>query len=200
MITRRLEDWNKQMSTGRAWLLLFILVALHILSFLDRFIILLMVDPLRHQFGVSDFQIGLLHGAAFGLFYATFAIPLRWLTDRIQRRWLICEGVFIWSLATLASGLAHTFPQLFVARLFIGAGEAALVPAAYSMLSDAFPRHRHASALAIFAAAVPVGAASALAIGGVLVQVVTGLQMDVPIFGVVRDWQLAFSFLERPEL
>jgi MFS family permease len=184
-----------QMSTGRAWLLLIILVALHILSFLDRFIILLIVDPIRQQFGVSDFQIGMLHGAAFGLFYATFAIPLGWLTDRVQRRWLICAGVFIWSLATMASGLAQTFSQLFVARLFVGAGEAALVPAAYSMLSDAFPQQRLASAFAIFAAAAPVGAASALAIGGLLIEAVTGSSMELPAFGIIRDWQIAFFIL-----
>ncbi len=186
------------MTTRRAWMLLVILIILHLLSFLDRFIILLMVGPIKAEFGVSDFQIGALHGAAFGIVYAVFALPLGWLADRAQRRLVIFAGVLIWSLATAASAFAGSFSHLFLARLMVGVGEAALVPAAYSMLSDAFPRHRLALALAIFAAAVPVGASCAIALGGVLVAAVDGIIVYVPLLGAVRDWHVAFLVLGLP--
>lgn len=186
------------MSHPRAWMLLIVLIALHMLGFLDRFIILLMVGPIKAEFGVSDVQIGLLHGAAFGLVYAVFALPLGWLADRIDRRKVIFGGVLIWSLATVASAFAHSYEQLFAARLLVGIGEAALVPAAYSMLSDAFPKSRLAFAAAIFAAAVPVGAAAAIAVGGVLLDAVAGHSLILPLLGTISDWHLAFLILGVP--
>src|SRR3546814_11986267 len=91
-----------------AWAMLAVLIGLLMLSFIDRQIISLMVDPIRADLGVDDFQISLLQGAAFGIFYVLCGLPIGWLVDRFSRRWVIWAGVTIWSLSTEASGLADS--------------------------------------------------------------------------------------------
>src|SRR3546814_9845397 len=125
-----------------AWAMLAVLIGLLILSFIDRQIISLMVDPIRADLGVDDFQISLLQGAAFGIFYVLCGLPIGWLVDRFSRRWVIWAGVTIWSLCTAASGLADSYWMRLIARIGVGAGEAALPTAAYSMIPDLLPRKR----------------------------------------------------------
>src|SRR3546814_12883367 len=107
-----------------AWAMLAVLIGLLILSFIDRQIISLMVDPIRADLGVDDFQISLLQGAAFGIFYVLCGLPIGWLVDRFSRRWVIWAGVTIWSLSTAASGLADSYWMLLIARIGVGEGEA----------------------------------------------------------------------------
>ena len=119
----------------------------YIFSFVDRQILALMIEPIKRDLGLSDTQFSLLHGLAFSLFYA-FGIPIALLADRYSRPRIIAIGVAFWSLATAVCGLSRNFAQMFLARIGVGVGEAALSPATYSMLSDMFPRDRLGRAVA----------------------------------------------------
>ena len=117
-------------SAGSAWYAVAILVVAFIFSFIDRIIIALLVEPIKSDLGVSDFGIGMLQGLAFAVFYALVGIPIGRWADRYSRRWIIGVGIFLWSIMTAACGLARNFWQLFLARVGVGIGEAALSPAA----------------------------------------------------------------------
>ncbi|MEI9926936.1 MAG: MFS transporter [Sphingomonas sp.] len=136
------------------------------LSLLDRGVLNLLVDPIRRDLGASDVQISLLQGFAFVTFYCVCGIPLGWLADRASRRRLIFLGVLTWSLATASCGLAQNYGQLLAARFMVGAGEAALLPAAYSMISDLFPRHKVTTAIGIFSLGAVAGSGLSSVIGG----------------------------------
>ena len=125
-------------SDAYAWYVTFVLSVASIVAFVDRQIINLQVEPIKQDLGISDTQISLLQGFAFVLFYAILAIPLGRLADTSNRKWVIGAGMFLWSLATIFCGLAKTYVQLFIARMFVGVGEATLSPAGFSMLSDYF--------------------------------------------------------------
>jgi MFS family permease len=181
-------------------LTLAILVALSALSQIDRSIISLMVGPISRDLGIDDVQIGLLQGLAFGLFYAAFGLPFGIAADRWSRRRLIFAGVVIWSLAAAACGLAANFHQLLAARFFVGAGEAALAPAAYSLISDIFPRRRLAGALAVFGIGAAVGAGVAMGLGGLLIDLLSVKDVTVPLLGAVRPWQAVFLATGTPGL
>ena len=111
----------------------------YIVSFVDRTILGLLIEPIKAELSLNDTQIGLVQGMAFGVFYAVMGLPLGWLADRTSRRGLIAVGAALWCAATAACGLASTFFQLFLARIAVGVGEAALSPAAMSIISDSFP-------------------------------------------------------------
>src|SRR3546814_68920 len=126
-------------SVRGAHYLLFTLTGACLLSFVDRFTLNVLLGSIKGSMHLSDAQIGLLVGFAFSAFYSVMAMPFGWIVDRWNRRNLILIGLVLWSIATAASGLATNFGQLLTARIFVGVGEATLMPAAYSMLSDAFP-------------------------------------------------------------
>jgi MFS family permease len=182
------------------WWTLAVLVGLSAVSYIDRQIISLMVGPIRADLNVSDFQISLLQGIAFALFFATFGLPLGWLVDRTQRRLVIFGGVVVWSLATAASGLATSFGHLFLARLMVGAGEAALAPAAYSMIADLFPKRRLAFALSIFNIGGATGSALAVFLGGMLITGLSQVSIALPGGEPLATWQIAFLSVGLPGL
>ena len=122
------EPTGEARVSGKAWLTLGILLAMLILSYLDRGIIALLVQPLRKDLHIDDVQVSLLYGMAFALFYAIFSFPLGWLADRTSRKGVIYFCISGWSLATTACGLAHTFMQFAVARFGVGIGEGACRP------------------------------------------------------------------------
>jgi MFS family permease len=122
-------------SRRRGWMTVGILLLLYAAAMLDRQILILMAEPIRRSLHIGDFEIGLLHGFAFVLLYATCSIPLGWAADRYSRRVVIFAGGIIWSLSCAASGLADTTGQLFVARMGVGFGEAALLPADFSLIT-----------------------------------------------------------------
>ena len=101
---------------------------------------------------MDDVHIALLQGLAFGIFYATVGLPLGLLADRISRRTLVTIGVLVWSLATIGGGFAASFGALFTSRLLVGLGEAALGPAAVSLIADLFPPDRRGRPLSVFLA------------------------------------------------
>jgi MFS family permease len=183
-------------SAGRAWWTVSVLTFTYIVSFVDRTILGLLIEPIKADLALSDTQIGLVVGMAFGLFYAVMGLPLGWLADRTSRRGLIAVGATLWCAATAACGLASTFVQLFVARIAVGVGEAALSPAAMSMISDSFPKERRGVPIGVYAAAAAAGAGIALIVGGTVIQLVSHQDvLHMPLIGAVARWQGAFLLI-----
>ena len=140
---------------------------LNLLNYLDRNLVSALVEPLRHEFGVSDLRIGLL-GTVFLVVY-TLAAPLFGaLGDRGVRTRVLAAGAVLWSIATSLSGFAQNFVMLLFARGVIGVGEAAYVTVSASLLADYFPRDRRARAFAVFYLAIPVGSALGFIVGGLM--------------------------------
>jgi MFS family permease len=186
-------------TSGRAWTMTILLSLAYVLSFVDRQILGLLIQPIKADMGLTDEHLGYLIGAAFALFYATIGVPMGWLADRKRRTWIVSAGIAIWSLATAASGLAQNFWHLFAARMAVGAGEATLSPCAMSMISDSFPPEKRGKPIALYSAALGVGSGLASIIGaGVLVWAKTSEGLMLPIVGQVAPWQFAFFVVGLP--
>lgn len=171
----------------------------YILSFVDRQILSLMVDPIRRDLQISDLQMGLLQGIAFALLYAVLGVPVGLMADRWPRKWIITTGVAFWSGATALCGLASNYPMLFAARMAVGMGEATLSPSAHSYLSDAYPRHKLARAMAIYSLGITLGGGLALMIGGTVIDLVgTSDAVSLGALGAVRPWQASFLIVASP--
>jgi MFS family permease len=186
---------------NRGWYTVAVLSIAYVFSFVDRSILTLLVGPIRADLGISDTQISLLHGFAFAFFYTLLGIPIASLADRSNRRNLIAVGIAFWSIATALCGLARSFWQLFLARVGVGVGEAALSPAAYSMIADSFPRDRLARAMSVYTLGAFAGIGLALIIGGaVIASVNTANEVLLPVVGAVRPWQVVFFLVGLPGL
>ncbi len=184
-----------------AWYVVFVLTLASIISYVDRQILAIMIGPVRRDLDISDTQVSLLIGAAFALFFTTLTLPIARLSDRYSRRTIIAVGIFFWSLMTLACGLAQRYSHLFVARMGVGVGEAALAPAAYSMMSDYFTRERLPLAVGVFQSATFVGTGIAYIAGGYLVEYLESIpSLSLPFIGEVRSWQVAFFIVSLPGL
>jgi len=173
-----------------------VLLAAYALSFLDRQILTLLVQPIKLDLGISDTEIGLLQGPAFGLFYATMGLPLGWLADRTHRVRLMAVAIAFWSAMTFASGFATEYWQLLLCRFGVGFGEAALVPAAVSLLADLFEPQRRALPVAVFTAGLAVGSGLSLILGGTLIAFATEGAAALPLIGGWfsghAPWQVVF--------
>lgn len=191
---------TKTGSGGRyAWFVVGILSLASIVSYIDRQIINLLVEPIKADLAINDTQIGLLQGFSFALFYAILALPLARLSDGGNRVRIISLGIICWSAATFFCGLATTFMMLFLARMFVGVGEATLAPSGYSILSDYFPKERAALAISIFTGSGFVGSGLAYMIGGVIIEELTKVgSISFPIVGVLAPWQMAFIAVSLP--
>ena len=185
---------------GYAWTVVAILVATAILSYTDRQVLSLLVDPIRHDLRISDTQISLLLGAAFAVVYGVAGIPLGYFADRTSRRNLIFAGIVVWSLATIACGFSRGFGEIFAARLFVGLGEAVLSPAAISLISDYFPPSRRGAAVGLFLSGIAMGSGVAILIGGgVLHAVDMGVLVGTPLAGRA-PWRLVLLLIGLPGL
>ncbi len=177
-----------------------VLIVVYVLNFLDRQILSILAERIKADLGVSDAQLGFLYGTAFAVFYAVFGIPLGRLADVWDRRRLIAWGLAFWSAMTAVSGLAQSFAQLALARVGVGVGEASATPAAYSMLSDCFPRRRRATVLALYSGGIYIGSGLGLGIGGWIVDGWDrAFVAAIPPFGL-RGWQVAFFAVGLPGL
>nr|WP_314437219.1 MFS transporter [uncultured Brevundimonas sp.] len=169
-----------------------VLMLFYAFAFLDRQILTLMVGPIRADLGISDFEISLLQGFAFAAFYAVFGLPVGWAVDRWSRRSIIFIGFVIWSLATASCGLARNFETIFLSRLLVGAGEAALLPAAFSILTDRVAPGRLAFNMSLFAIGAPIGAGASILMGGIVIQAMPAGGFVLPILGTLAPWQATF--------
>jgi len=184
-----------------AWYALFVLVIVYALNFIDRQILSILAEDIKRDLGLEDAQIGFLYGTAFAVFYALFGIPLGRLADSWYRGRVMAIGLALWSTMTALSGFATSFAMLAVARVGVGVGEAAASPAAYSMISDWFPKEKRATALSIYSSGLYIGGALSLPIGGF---VLSRWNMAYPDpttapLGLV-GWQAAFLAVGVPGL
>lgn len=191
-------DWPRP---AYSWYVVGVLLLAYTLSFVDRMILSLLVAPIRAALDISDTEVSLLIGLAFALFYTLLGLPIAWIADRWNRRNLIVSGVALWSAMTAACGFAGSYATLFLTRMGVGVGEAALSPAAYSMLSDMFPRDRLARAMAVYSIGVPLGSGVAMILGSFVVQAVLAAPMvDLPLIGPVEAWRTIFLWVAAPGL
>lgn len=168
------------------------------LSFLDRLVLALLIDPIRADLALSDSEVSLLVGAAFATCYVGFAFVFgRWV-DLHGRRNAVAVGITLWSLATAACGLANSFGKMFAARAAVGVGEASLNPAAYSMIADYFPTERRGVAMAIYACGASMGGGLAILLGGLVVQWAMDTRPCLPLMCGAEPWQIVFVVIGLP--
>lgn len=167
-----------EVTPGYRALVLAMLLLVYTFNFLDRQILGILVQPIKAELGLTDTQLGALGGIAFAMLYSTLAIPLALIADRTSRSWTITISLGVWSAFTALCGLATSFWQLFAFRIGVGVGEAGGVAPSYAMISDYFPPHKRAKALAIYSLGVPIGLAGGSILGGFIAATV--------------DWRTAF--------
>ena len=178
------------------WYVLFVLILAYILAYIDRTLLTLLVGPIRATLHITDLQLSLLSGLSFALFYSVLGIPIGRMVDTRSRRRIIMLGIACWSAMTALCGLSRSFGQLFLARMGVGVGEAALSPGAYSLLADIFPSCGLPRALSIYSAAIYVGSGLALIGGGALTALAPAL--SIPGIGTLEPWQSMFVLLGLP--
>jgi MFS family permease len=184
-----------------AWSVVAILCVVTTCAYLDRQLIYLFVEPMRRTIGLSDTQLGLIQGLAFAFFFSILGVPLGRLVDRHNRRNLIVMGVLVWSMMTMLSGFADGFWSLFAARAGVGAGEAILAPAAFSLLADTFESRMRGRAIAVVALSGTLGSGASFLIGGLILKAVPGdALVHLPLLGDRFGWQIAFLAAGAPGL
>lgn len=192
------EPWP---SSGQAWYAVFVLALGLMVTYLDRGILSLLVEPIKRDLHISDTQMSLLMGFAFVCFYLVVALPIARLVDYKSRRAILGVGTAIWSLTTAVSGLARTFGQLFFCRVGAGVGAACSSPASFSMLADLFPREKLSRAFAVLFFGMFLGEGIALIVGGGLASAFMRMSpRSWPLIGLLHGWQLTLIVIGLPGL
>lgn len=181
-----------------AWYVVACLTLAYALAILDRVSISLLITPLQAALKINDTQFGLLQGMAFSICYSVLGLPLGMLCDRSHRVTVLVGGLTLWSLATIGCALASTFPQLFVARMLVGVGEAALVPVATSLIADYFTPLARPKAYGVFVTGSSLGTGAAFALSGLFLSWADRLIATVPFFRGLAAWQAVFVLCGAP--
>jgi len=171
-------------SRGTNAYLLALLTFASTISFVDRYMLAALVQPVKADLGLSDTQIGLLTGFAFSAIYALFGLPMARLADRGQHRHVIIGSLAVWSAMTALCGAAGSFVTLAMARFGVGAGEAGALPASQALLAQRFPPHRRNLALAVLGCSGPVG---------LLIAFLSGAMLEAHL-----GWRLTFVAVSVP--
>ena len=184
---------------GYAWYVVGVLTLAYVLSFIDRQILSLMVEPIRRDLGISDKQMSLLMGASFAVFYTFFGIPLGRLADTRSRRGIIAVGIAFWSVMTTGCGLVNKFWQLALLRMGLGVGEASLSPSAYSLIFDYFRPAQRSTAISVYSMGIYIGSGLAFILGGLVIRSTSGQEHFIlPLLGAMRSWQIVFFVVGLP--
>lgn len=144
------------------------LLFIHVLAHIDRNMLLGFSPQITRDLGLSNAQYGLLAGAVWVLSFGVMAVFMGTLADRFSRTRVMAVGIFIWSACTAASGAAQTFEQMAAARFLVASGEAALVPAAVSLLIELFGKEQRGTALGVFFMGIPLGLGLSFTLAGTL--------------------------------
>ncbi len=171
---------------GRDLWFIVLLGTIYAFNFIDRMIIAVVGEPIRREFGLSDFQLGIMGGAAFALFYGGVSIPLARLAERISRVGIVATATAIWSTMTVLSGAAGSYAQLLLARMGVGIGEAGFTPPVVSMIADRFAPEKRATVFSLIAVGVSVGGAIGVLGGGWIAH--------------TYGWRMAFIVMGAPGL
>jgi MFS family permease len=205
---RRLAPLNDPMSTPfdghavsrrYAWYVVLLLTAAQIASFMHRYLPSILLQPIKHAFELSDFQIGLLLGPVFAIVYCTMALPFGWMADRWSRRLIVAFGITLWCCMTGAGAFVASFVPLMILRLGVGLGQASLSPCAVSLISDYFPKTQRHRAVGVYMTGTGIGAGVAYILISPLAQwLMTQPPFSVPIFGEIPAWQMTFAIMGPP--
>jgi predicted MFS family arabinose efflux permease len=180
-----------------AWFALGMLCFIYVLNFLDRQLLSILAKPIQDTLHVTDSQLGLIGGLYFAIFYCFISIPVGWLADRTNRIYVLSIACGLWSAATIACGLARTYPELVVARMTVGVGEAGGVPPSYAIISDYFPPGMRGTALGLFNLGPPIGAALGVAFGASIAAAFSWRDAFVVLGGVGIFAALALVLMVR---
>lgn len=155
--------------SSRSWYpryVLGLLLVVYTINFIDRQVLSILMEPIKHDLGLSDTQLGILSGIAFALFYATLGIPIAYLADRKSRVKILSTCMIIWSAMTAVCGLAGSYTHLLMARIGVGIGEAGGTPPSHSLIADYFPLNKRATALGVYSMGIPGGVLLGFLLGG----------------------------------
>lgn len=200
-MTPERQDTPLGHSARYAWYVTILLTLTQIVSYLDRFLPSLLVHPIEQDLHINDFQMGLLLGPAFVVFYALLGIPVGWLADRANRRFILAAGVAIWCAMTTTGALVTSYIPLFITRLGVGIGEATVAPASISLIGDFFGRLRQSRAVSLFMAGTFLGAGASFLFFGPLVHYIESLPpIALPFVGHLASWRLCFVLVGAPGL
>jgi MFS family permease len=169
-----------------AWLSVLVLSVISIVSWIDRSILSLLVTPIEHDLGLSDSQFGLLFGMGFVVVYVVAGFPIAMALDRGNRKWILTGAVLLWCASTIAAAFANSFAALLITRSGVALGEATLMPAALSMISDFFPHSRRRLPTVVFMTVVIISGTGAYLIGGL----VAGWATHVGVWNQLVSWRL----------
>ncbi|WP_242127047.1 MFS transporter [Sphingobium sp. Sx8-8] len=185
----------------RGWAMTILFLIFYTVAFIDRQVITMMVGPLQSQLGLTEFQISLLMGPSFGVFFALCGLMVGGIVDRHSRRWIVTLATILWGAATCMCGLAGSYPVMLVGRMGVGVGESALTPSAHSLIIEQFPRARLSTALAVFSLGAVVGGGLAAALGGTIVHLVAeSAPVRLPLLGTMQPWQMVFLIIGIPTM
>ncbi len=187
------DDNGRYPSAATAYYALFFLLLCYFMYFVDRNILTLLVAPVRRDLAINDSEIGILNGYSFSVLNGLMAIPFAWYADRHSRRNVLMFGVALWGCSTIASGFTTTFTQLLFTRMGLGIGEAALMPAAFALISDYFPKARRGAAVGVFGIGGFGGIGLSYLIGGAVLAAFRGVDtVTLPAVGQTSLWHAAF--------
>lgn len=168
----------------RDWWFIVLLGTIYMANFVDRITISVVGEPIRREFGLSDLQLGVMGGVVFALFYGGIGIPIARLAERTSRIGIVAMATLMWSVMTVLSGAAISYPQLLLARMGVGIGEAGFTPPVVSMIADRFDPEQRATVFSLIAVGVSVGGAVGAVGGGWVAQ--------------AHGWRAAFLVLGGP--
>lgn len=180
-----------------AWYVAIILLLANLCCYIARITLFLLVQPIRQDLQISDTQMSLLQGAAFSIFFVIAGLPAGWLTDRRGRRNILIASILTWSVMAVLCGMAASYGELFLARAGLGIGEAALTPAALSLIADYFPPERRGRAMALYYIGTPVGSGIATLVGGFALHWFNG-GGHLPWGEQLLPWQAVFVLSGAP--
>lgn len=183
------------------WIAILALAASVSISIMDRTMLNLFIQPIKASIKLSDTQIALMNGVSFGLFYCIFAVIMGRITDRGNRRRIIIWTVFSWALVIVLTGLAKNFSELTICRIALAVAEAALAPAAFSMIADMLPQRLLGRGISTFYSGSILGPGLALVFGGAMNKVFSGLgRLVLPFYGNIEVWRAVVIAASGPGL
>jgi len=199
MTTPTASDPNSWPNQRYGWYVTAVLLLGYTFSFVDRQVLNLLVEPIRLDLGISDTQISFLQGFAFVITYVGLSIPIGRMVDKFHRIRIMIGGILVWSITTIACGLSGNYTQLLTARLGVGAGEAAMTPAAWSVLADYFHPDKLARPISVYLMGPYLGAGIAMIAGAeVLDWTRNTTELTLPLLGTVAPWQFTFIAVGLP--
>lgn len=182
------------------WFVLGMLLCAIMISFVDRQILGILVDPIREHLQLTDFQIGIVGGPAFFVPYFIGGLIGGWAVDRYHRPTVIALAVAFWSVATAACAISANFIQIALSRMGVGLGEGTLGPGVHSLIADSFDKKQLPMAMSLYTASNAVGTSLALIAGGMILQWAGQRTWDLPILGTMHPWQFTFMAVSIPGL